>query len=91
MLSSSDGTTQTTVDTTIPLDTAAHILRIIWTGEDAATLQLYTAAGASEGTGKTVTALNGTSGNSHEIHWFIQTETTAAKVLRVFPWRVVWT
>lgn len=91
MISSSNGTTQVTTNTTIAVDTNVHILRIIWTGEDAATIQLLTAAGASEGTGQTVTAFNGTSGNSHEIHWFVQTEAAAAKVLRVYPYRVAWT
>lgn len=90
MLTASDGTTQTTVDTTIAVDTAVHILRITWTGEDAATLQLYTAAGATEGTGQTVSAFNGSSGVSHEIHWFVQTETTAAKTLILYPYRVAW-
>ena len=90
MLTSSNGTTQVTTDTLIPVDTAAHILRIIWTGEDAATLQLYTAAGATEGTGQTVAAFNLTSGNSHEIHWFIQTEAAAAKTMVVHPYRVAW-
>lgn len=91
MLTAADGTTQTTVDTTIAVDTAIHILRIIWTGEDAATLQLLTAAGATEGTGQTVAAFNGASGASHQIHWFVQTETTAAKTMRVYPWRIAWT
>ena len=91
MLSSSDGTAQTTVDTTIPVDTNIHILRITWTGEDAATLQLYTAAGVAEGTGKTVTAFNVASGASHDIHWFVHIETNSAKTMRVYPYRVAWT
>lgn len=91
MLSSSDGTTQTTVDTTTAFSTAGFILRINWTGEDAATLTLLTAAGAASGTAATVTAFNGASAASHEIHWFVQTETTAAKSLNIYPWRIAWT
>lgn len=91
MLTSSNGTTQVTVDTTTAVSTSIFILRITWTGEDAATIALLTAAGAASGTAQTVTAFNGAAGASHEIHWFVQTETTAAKVLRVYPWRVVWT
>lgn len=90
MLSSSDGTTQTTVDTTTAFSTALFNLRIIWTAEDAATLQLYTAAGAASGTGATVTAFNGSSAASHEIHWFVQTETNAGKSLQIYPWRIAW-
>lgn len=90
MLTAADGTTQTTVDTTVAATTAIFILRILWTGEDAATLQLLTAAGATSGTGQTVAAFNGASGASHEIVWFVQTETTAAKVMRVYPYRVYW-
>jgi len=90
MLTSSNGTTQVTVDTTIPVDTAIHILRIDWTGEDAATLQLLTAAGATEGTGATVTAFNGTSANAHELTWFVQAEAGGAVVLTYYPWRVSW-
>lgn len=90
MLSSSDGTTQTTVDTTIAVSTTIRILKISWTAEDAATLQLYTLAGATAGTGATVSAFNGTSAVSHEIHWFVQTETNAAKGLTVYPWVIQW-
>lgn len=90
-LSASDGTTQTTVATGTAVSTAVFILRITWTGEDAATLQLYTAAGATSGTGQTVAAFNGAVGASHEIHWFVQTEAAAAKVMRVYPYRVAWT
>lgn len=91
MLSSADGTTQSTTDTTIPVDTNPHILRITWTGEDAAQLQLMTAAGANEGTARTVTALNGSNGTPFEIHWFVQTEGAAAKTLRIYGYRVLWT
>lgn len=91
MLSASDGTTQTAVDTTVAVDTAIHILRIRWTAEDTAALQLLTAAGATEGTGQAVAAFNGASGVSHEIHWFIETEAAAAKTMRVYPWRIAWT
>jgi hypothetical protein len=90
MLSASDGTTQTTVDTTVPVDTARHILRIIWTGELTGSLQLLTAAGANEGTGQTVAAFNGTSGASHEIHWFVQAEAGGAVALTAYPYRVAW-
>ena len=90
MLTASNGTTQVTVDTTVPVDTAAHILRIFWTGENSATLQLYSAAGVTQGTGQTVAAFNLTTGASHEMHWFVQTETTAAKTMYVYPWRAAW-
>lgn len=90
MLTSSDGTTQTTVDTTIPVDTSIHILRILWTGENVATLTLLTAAGAAQGTAKNVTAFNGTSGVFHEVHFFIQAEAGGAKVLQVYPFMIKW-
>lgn len=90
MLTSANGTTQVTTDTTVAVDTAIHILRITWTGEDTATLQLYTAAGATEGTGQTVAAFNGASGNSHEIHWFVQAEAGGARVLTSYQYRVAW-
>lgn len=91
MLTSSNGTTQVTVDTTVPVDTSIHILQINWTAENAATIKLMTAAGADEGTGATVTAFNLTSGNSHELHWFVQAEAGGAVVLTGYPWMVKWT
>lgn len=90
-MTSGNNSAQVTTDTTIPVDTAVHIMRIIWTAEDVATLQLYSVAGATQGTGQTVAAFNGASGVSHEIVWFVQTEATAAKTLRAYPWRVAWT
>lgn len=88
-LTSSNATTQVDTDTTIALDTAVHILHIIWTGEDAATLEMLNAAGAVQST-IAVTAFNLTAGTSHQLHWFIQTETGAA-TLRSYPWRAKWT
>lgn len=91
VLTSANGTTQVTTDTTIPVDTAAHILRMTWTGEDAATLQLLSAAGAVQGTSQTVAAFNGTTGNSYVLHWFVETEAAAAKTMRVYPYSIKWT
>lgn len=90
MLSSANGTTQSTTDTTVAADTNVHILRVIWTAEDVATIRILTAAGAAEGVTKTVAALNGTAAQSYELHWFVQTETNAAKTLVLYPWRVAW-
>lgn len=90
-LTAADGTTQSTIGTTVAVDTNIHILRITWTGEDAATLQLYTAAGATEGTGQTVAAFNGTTGQSHELHFFVQAEAGGARLLRVYQYRIAWT
>lgn len=84
ILSSADGTTQSTTDTTIAVDDAIHTLHIRWTGQNAAILELMDTTNIIQGTTRTVTALN--SLNTGFIHSFVQTETIAARILRLYNW-----
>lgn len=94
MLTSANGTTQVTTDTLDTVDVNKKILRITWTGEDTATIELLTAAGAlsTASATQTVAALNGSSDISYELHWFAEVESgAAARQLNVYGWRAKWT
>lgn len=93
LITSADGTTQSTTDTNDTVDTQRHILRITWTGADTAVIDLLTGAGAlgTATSTQAVAALNGASEVSYEMHWFVETETTAAKQLNAYGWRAKWT
>ncbi len=85
---SSNGTTQVTEDTTQAANTSAFRMRIRYTGNNAATIELASVAGNVIYT-DTVTAL----GNGDEFPWsphfFCQTEAGAAKTLYGLSWRVL--
>lgn len=88
-LTSADGTTQTTTNTGIAVSAGVRVrLRMVWNGDESATLELYTGTLLDTlASTQTVTALVGAA-NSFQLHFFIQTEALAAKTLRVTDWRV---
>ena len=81
-LTSSDGTTQTLVDSGVAIDTADHNLSISWTGNNAAVLSLV----GDGGTNATVTALN--TQDVGVLHFFVQALTNSARRLRIIHWTV---
>lgn len=87
MITSGNAGAQVTNDTEVAADTATHIVHIVWTGDNAATINFMTAAGVVSDS-STVTALAGT--QQFEIHWFMQTETTAVRSMDVKPWLMRW-
>ncbi|MDE1767424.1 MAG: hypothetical protein KGI27_14295 [Thaumarchaeota archaeon] len=88
-LSSSDGTTQTTTDTGVAVDqNVLRRLNISWTGTNSAVISLYSGSTYSTLV-KSQTATSLSSDNLYELFFFVLTNTTAAKDLEVYEWRVV--
>ncbi len=88
ILTSADGTTQSTTDTGIALTTDIVRLRITWTSTNGATLEFFTGSNVDnvEAT-HTVTALGITDEQGALIqHFFVQTEAGAAKTLLIQEW-----
>lgn len=95
VLSSSDGTTQTTTDTGRAIDNKLYLLDILWNGNNSATISLYGPHVSGQDflnnliKTQTVTALH-SSGDQpflpYVLHFFVQTTTTAARVLKVGEW-----
>jgi len=90
ILSSADGTTQTTTDSGVALEAGINrAIRIIWSGANSGTIDLLLTSDRSVLATQTVTALNNTVKFTN--HWFAQTEATAAKSLDVPAWYARWT
>ena len=88
MLTSADGTSQSTTDTTIALATSGKRIEIVWNGDDSATLSFFsTTTTKTPSATQTVTSLN-MNQRSFQLHFFVQTETTAAKTLDLFEWMI---
>ena len=85
-LSSADGTTQSTTDSTINTSSSAIIsLHIRWDGADDGIVELVTNDGFTvSGTGHTYTAFNA---SRYAVpHWFVQTEAAAGKLIDLYGW-----
>jgi len=81
---SANGTDQVTADTGVAVAAAAFTLRIIWTGNDAATIELLDSNQAVLAT-EVVTAI-AMAGETMTPHFFVETETSAARTLTVNGW-----
>lgn len=91
-LSSANGATQTTTDTSTATN-GIKLLRIVWTGDDAAELEIFneSVSGSTNfdnsiGT-QTVTAI-GMNNASFILHFFIETEAASLRNLFVPEWRL---
>jgi len=86
---SANGTDQVTTDTGFVIKNTNARIRAIWTGNDTATIEYYVDDNSqSPDASESVTAL-GMENNNYELCLFIQTETTAARSLRVKEWQVI--
>jgi len=85
-ITSANGTDQVDTDTGEALDTGINRLEIEWTGTNAAVIKFFNGADATTASAtQTVTAFGMGTG---ELHFFIQTETTAARVLHIREYRI---
>jgi len=84
-LSSADGTTQSKTDTGEPADATFVTITINWTGNDAITLE------SSLGTSRTQTVTDLDAMTGAELHFFVRTNTTAARAYRNVGWIAEWT
>lgn len=85
-MTSSDGTTQVNSDITVPLDTVQRCLHIRITGLNTGIVELLDAGTFLPISGTTVTISALGSVLMYMPHWFIQTETTAARALATSGW-----
>ena len=85
-ITSANGTSQVDDDSGIPLDTTARCLHIRWTGLNTATIELLDVTNflPIAATTFSVSALN--SLTQMYPHWFVQTETTAARAMATVGW-----
>ena len=87
ILTSADGTTQSTTDTSVAASSSVFRLNISWTGDDSAELRLFggTNATVQQGGTHTVTAFGGAA-RTGIIHFFVQAEGATAESLRIHEW-----
>lgn len=91
LFTSANGTTQVTATTATVIGTGPQALRIQWTGINTVTLTFYSISNIgvfTQITTANVTAFEGTDpkAGTAQLHFFISTETTAAKTLGVLNW-----
>jgi len=87
-LSSGNGVAQATTDTGDAIGAPARRLRVIWTGDDTATIEFYTSVtGGAPATTQTVTALL-MGALAFEVVFFMETEAGAAKNINIRKWGV---
>ena len=88
ILSSADGTTQSTTDSlvTAVADTYYRI-RITWTGINSATVELYTGTDLKTlSATHTVTALDTNTNRAYGLHFFINSESITTPSLDIYEW-----
>ena len=89
VISSSDGTTQSTNNTGEAVDAATRYrLFIRWTAEGAFTVTFLEGTGfATQIDTSSFTGVEGSGGNTFQLHFFVQTEALAAKEIDINEWR----
>jgi len=74
---------QVTTDSTVAATTTAFKIRITWTGNNAATVQIFDTDFVTVLATETVTSI---SSQVQHLHFFLQTEATAAKEMDIQSW-----
>lgn len=89
MLTSANGTTQATTDTGVAVAGATLRINIVWSGNDSAVIRLFSGTNLDTlRSTHTVTSLGFTVVNPMFIHFFVQTEATAAKGISLYSWQM---
>ena len=88
ILTSGDGTDQTTTDTGVAVNDGGQRLNIIWNGDNSATIRFFSGTNFdTEESSQTVTALN-IAGRTLLSHVFLRNEAAANKRFQWFQWTV---